>query len=186
MCTPTPVKVSLQEYLALPETTLPHELVEGELHVTAAPSPWHQTVLNRIARSLEDFVEPRNLGGIFRAPVDVILDPRMPLALQPDIVYIRRERIDIVRERIEGAPDLAVEVLSPGTRDYDRTEKSARYAAAGVTEYWLADLESRTIEIRRMNTRPPVTVGIFGITDTLTSPLFPGFTLPVAPILARS
>jgi Uma2 family endonuclease len=186
MRTPTPVKVSLQEYLALPETTLPHELVEGELRVTAAPSPWHQTVLNRIARALEDFVEARNLGGIFRAPVDVILDPRMPLALQPDIVYIRRERIDIVRERIEGAPDLVVEILSPGTRDYDRTEKSARYAAAGVTEYWLADLESRTIEIRRLDRRPPVTMAVFGVTDTLTSPLFPGFTLPVAPIFARS
>jgi len=186
MRTPTPVKVSLQEYLALPETTLPHELVEGELRVTAAPSPWHQTVLNRIARALEDFVEARNLGGIFRAPVDVILDPRIPLALQPDIVYIRRERAEIVRERIEGAPDLVVEILSPGTRDYDRTEKSARYGTAGVAEYWLADFESRTIEIRRLDQRPPVTVAIFGVTDTLTSPLFPGFTLPVAPTFARS
>lgn len=186
MRAPTPVKVTLQEYLALPETTLPHELVEGDLRVTAAPSPWHQTVLNRIARALEDFVEARNLGAIFRAPVDVILDPRIPVALQPDIVYIRRERQDIVRERIEGAPDLVVEILSPGTRDYDRTEKSARYAAAGVTEYWLADLESRTIEIRRLDRRPPVTMAVFGVTDTLTSPLFPGFTLPVAPIFARS
>ena len=186
MRTPTPVKVSLQEYLALPETTLPHELVEGELRVTAAPSPWHQTVLNRIARALEDFVEARNLGGIFRAPVDVILDPRIPLALQPDIIYIRRERKDIVRERIEGAPDLVVEILSPGTRDYDRTEKSARYAAAGVAKYWLADLESRTIEIRRLDQRPPVTVAVLGVTDSLTSPLFPGFTLPVAPVFARS
>lgn len=186
MRTPTPVKVSLQEYLALPETTLPHELVEGELRVTAAPSPWHQTVLNRIARALEDFVEARNLGVIFRALVDVILDPRIPLALQPDIVYIRRERGEIVRERIEGAPDLVVEILSPGTRDYDRTEKSARYAAAGVMEYWLADLESRTIEIRRLDQRPPVTVAVFGVADTLTSPLFPGFTVPVAPIFARS
>jgi Uma2 family endonuclease len=181
-----PVKVSLEEYLALPETTLPHELVEGELRVTAAPSPWHQTVLNRIARALEDFVEARNLGLIYRAPVDVLLDPRMPLALQPDIVYIRRERTGIIRERIEGAPDLVVEILSPGTRDYDRTERSARYAAAGVTEYWLADLEGRTIEIRRLDQRPPVTVAIFGVTDTLTGPLFPGFTLPVAPLFARS
>jgi Uma2 family endonuclease len=180
-----PAKVTLAEYLALPETNIPHELVDGKLRVTAAPSPWHQKVLNRIARALEDFVEPRNLGFVFRAPVDVVLDPAAPLALQPDIVYIRRDRAAIVRERIEGVPDLVVEILSPGTREYDRTEKSARYAAARVTEYWLADLETQTIEIRRLDQGPPVTVAIFTITDSLTSPLFPDFTLPVAPVFTR-
>jgi Uma2 family endonuclease len=185
MATPMPVKVTLEEYLALPETAVPHELVDGELRVSAAPSPWHQTVLNRIARALEDFVEPRKLGLVFRAPVDVILDPGAGLVLQPDIVYIRHDRREIVRERIEGSPDLVVEVLSPGTRDYDRTEKSARYAAAGIPEYWLADLENQTIEIRLLDRRPPVSVAVFGVTDTLISPLLPGLALPVAPVFAR-
>lgn len=185
MFTPTPVKVTLEEYLALPETTLPHDLVDGELRMTAAPSTWHQTVLNRLARPLEDFVESRKLGLVFRAPVDVILDRVAGLVLQPDIIYIRQDRADIVRERIEGAPDLVVEILSPGTRDYDRTEKSARYAAAGVTEYWLADSESGTIEIRRLDQRPPLTIAIFTSSDSLTSPLLPGFALPLAPIFAR-
>ena len=185
MLTPTPVKVTLEEYLALPETTLPHELVDGELRVTAAPSTWHQTVLNRIARALEDFVESRNLGSLFRAPVDVILDPVAGLVLQPDIIYVRHERAEIIRERIEGVPDLVVEILSPGTRDYDRIEKSARYAAAGVTEYWLADSENRTIEVRRLDQRPPVTIAVFTAPDTLTSRLFPGFALPVAPVFTR-
>lgn len=185
MVAPMPEKVTLDEYLSLPETTVPHELVDGELRLPAAPSPWHQTILNRIARALEDFVESRNLGLVFRAPVDVILDSASALVLQPDIIYIRRERGRIVRERIEGAPDLVIEVLSPGTRDYDRTEKSTRYAAAGVTEYWLADLENRTIEIRRLDQRPPVTVAVFTASDTLTSPLLSGFTLPVASVFAR-
>ncbi len=185
MATPLPVKVTLEEYLALPETTVPHELVDGELRVTAAPSPWHQTVLNRIARALEDFVEPRGLGLVFRAPVDVILDPTSALALQPDIVFIAQGRVGIVRERIEGVPNLVIEVLSPGTRDYDRTEKSARYTAAGVTECWLADLEHRTIEIRRLDQRPPVRIAIFTESDILTSPLLPGFALPVALVFAR-
>jgi Uma2 family endonuclease len=185
MFTPTPVKVTLEEYLALPETTLPHELADGELRLPPTPSPWHQTVLNRVSRALEDFVEPRNLGLVFRAPVDVILEPTTPLALQPDIVYITRDHAHIVTDRIEGVPDLVVEVLSPGTRDYDRTEKSARYAAGGVTEYWLADLENQTIEIRRLDQRPLVTVAVFAISDTLTSPLLPGFALPVASVFAR-
>jgi Uma2 family endonuclease len=185
MFTPTPVKVTLGEYLALPETTLPHELVDGELRVTAAPSTWHQTVLNRVARALEDFVEPRKLGLVFRAPVDVILDRVAGLALQPDIIYIRQDRAEIVHERIEGVPDLVVEILSPGTRDYDRTEKSARYAAAGVTEYWLADSDKHTIEIRRLDQRPPVTIAVCTLSDTLTTPLLPGFALPVAPDFAR-
>ncbi|HSB81564.1 MAG TPA: Uma2 family endonuclease [Candidatus Methylomirabilis sp.] len=185
MVTPTPVKVTLEEYLALPETTLPHELVDGDLRLTAAPSTWHQTVLNRLARPLEDFVGSRKLGLVFRAPVDVILDRVAGLVLQPDIIYIRQDRAVIVRERIEGAPDLVVEILSPGTRDYDRTEKSARYAAAGVAEYWLADSENGTIEIRRLDQRPPLTIALFTPPDTLTSPLLPGFVLPLAPIFAR-
>ena len=181
---PVPVSVSLDDYLALPETTTPHELVDGELRVTAAPSPWHQIVLNRIARAPEDFVEAHRLGLILRAPVDVILNQRLPLALQPDIIYVRQDRTEIVRERIEGAPDLVIEVLSPGTRVYDRTEESARYAAAGVTEYWLADLETKTIEVRRLDQRPPVTVDVFTVSGILTSPLLSGFALPVAPIFA--
>lgn len=60
-----------------------------------------------------------------------------------------------------------------------------RFAAAGVTEYWLADLESKTIEIRRLDQRPPVTVAVFAASDTLTSPLLPGFALPIAPVFAR-
>lgn len=185
MFTPTPVKVTIEEYLSLPETTLPHELVDGELRLPSTPSPWHQTVRNRIARALEYFIEAKGLGLVFRAPVDVILDAPTGLVLQPDIVYIRQERAGMVRERIEGAPDLVIEILSPGTRDYDRTEKSRRYARAGVAEYWLADLENQTIEIRRLDQRPPVTLAIFTVSDVLTSPLLPGFALPVASVFAR-
>jgi Uma2 family endonuclease len=185
MFTPTPVKVTLQQYLALPETALPHELVEGELRLTAAPSMWHQTVLNRLARPLEDFVESCKLGFVFRAPVDVILNRAAGLVLQPDIIYIRQDRTVIVRERIEGAPDLVVEILSPGTRDYDCIEKSARYATAGVAEYWLADSEIGAIEIRRLDQRPPLTIAVFTTSDSLTSPLLPGLALPLAPIFTR-
>jgi Uma2 family endonuclease len=183
--TPIPVRVTLEEYLALPETTLPHELVDGELRLPPTPSPWHQTVLNRIANALEDLAEAQSLGLVFRAPVDVILNPSMPLVLQPDIIFIHRGRAEIVRERIEGAPDLVVEVLSPRTRDYDRTEKSVRYAAAGVAEYWLADLETRTIEVRRLDQRPPVTVDVFTVSDTLTSPLLQGFALSIRSVFTQ-
>ena len=115
MSPPTPARVTLEEYLALPETTRPHGLVDGELRATAAPSTWHQTVLNRVARAPEDFVESRTLGLVFRTPVDVTLDPGAGLALQPDISHIRRlDQRPPLTIAVCTAPDTLTSPLLPG------------------------------------------------------------------------
>ena len=66
--------------------------------------------------------------------------------VQPDVIYVRAARSSIVRDRIEGAPDLVVEVLSPGTARRDLGEKLRLYAEAGVGEYWIVDPGLQTFE----------------------------------------
>ncbi|PYN35461.1 MAG: hypothetical protein DMD98_08740, partial [Candidatus Rokuibacteriota bacterium] len=81
-------------------------------------------------------VRAHGLGEVYVAPFDVILDPRTTVV--PDLVFVVRDRLEIVAERgVEGAPDLLVEVLSPGTARRDRVRKLNAYARHGVRHYWL-------------------------------------------------
>jgi Uma2 family endonuclease len=111
--------------------------------VTPAPKVRHQQVLLRLAQVLGDLADRAGDVALF-APVDVVLADHS--VVQPDLVYVRAARAAIVRDRIEGAPDLVVEVLSPGTARRDLGEKLRLYAEVGVAEYWLVDPDARTFE----------------------------------------
>jgi Uma2 family endonuclease len=119
------------------------ELLFGRFHVTPSPISRHQVVVQVLCRHLEHLVEPAG-GIVFQAPLDVVLADHS--VVQPDLVYISAVRLEIVGDRIEGAPDLLVEVLSPGTSHLDRGEKLDLYALSGIQEYWLVDHQSRQIE----------------------------------------
>jgi Uma2 family endonuclease len=94
-------------------------------------------------RTLDDIADES--GGLaVPAPVDVVLADHS--VVQPDVLYISAERREIVGNRIEGPPDLVVEVISPGTIRRDRNEKLALYARSGIREYWLAEAAGRQIE----------------------------------------
>ena len=130
------------DYFALPDEPR-CELLYGRLQVTPAPSVRHQDVVLLVAILLRD--QARRVGGrVVVSPVDVVLAPHS--VVQPDVVYVGAERAGIVRERIERAPDLVVEVLSSGTARRDRGEKLRLYAEAGVGEYWIVDPAARTFE----------------------------------------
>jgi Uma2 family endonuclease len=107
----------LADYLALPDDVAA-ELIDGELYVTPAPSAGHQDVLAALTVHLRPHVESRGLGRLWPAPVDVHLPAGD--VVQPDLVFVRRERLAIVRDAILGVPDLAVEVLSPTRLERDR------------------------------------------------------------------
>jgi len=93
----------------------------------------------RVARLWADHVEPRKLGRVATAPVDVILDRERALVLQPDVLFVSTERLSIIRDQVWGAPDLVAEILSHSTLDRDRGEKLAWYRQYGVRECWLVD-----------------------------------------------
>jgi Uma2 family endonuclease len=134
------------EFARLPDDGNRYEVIGGELHVTPAPTTLHQKIVTRIARTLEEFAELHGLGEVFVGPVDVLFAEGD--YLEPDLVFVRRERLDVVSDRgLEGAPDLVVEVLSPTTASRDRRLKRERYAHFGVPEYWIVDPVARRIEV---------------------------------------
>jgi Uma2 family endonuclease len=123
------------DYLALPDEPR-CELLYGRLLVTPAPNVRHQLVAGRILRLLLDLAD-REGGIAVTSPVDVVLADHS--VVQPDVIYVSAARRAIVRQRVEGAPDLVVEIPSPGTARRDRGEKLRLYAEAGVAEYWVVD-----------------------------------------------
>ncbi len=129
-------QLTYEDYCQLPPDGRRYQLVEGELFVTPAPATAHQRVSRNLEFVLIGHVKEHKLGVIYDAPIDVILDNQT--VVQPDILFVSRERIELVSDRgIEGAPDLVVEILSPRTQKIDRTTKLRVYARAGVQHIWL-------------------------------------------------
>lgn len=123
----------------LPDDTNRYEILDGALLVTPSPVPGHQVVVFGLYEQLRRAC-PAQLR-VLGAPLDVIFGERD--VLQPDLLVIRRELIGA--QRLLGGPELAVEVLSPGTRRADRTLKLERYERAGTPSYWLADPDELTL-----------------------------------------
>ena len=120
-------RLSTDEYFRTAETVLPQELIHGIVREAPAPTPGHQSVVGQFFLALAEYVRQHDAGGIWLAPIDVVLDRQQPLVVQPDIVFVARHRLHIVTDRVWGAPDLVVEVLSPSSAD-----RQARRAARMV------------------------------------------------------
>jgi len=134
------------DYAALPDDGNRYEIIAGVLYMTPAPSTGHQITSNIIATLLTIHVQFAGHGKVLTAPVDVELTP--DTVVQPDIVVILSANLHrITPSRIIGAPDLVVEILSPGTAGYDRREQQDAYARAGVGEYWIVDPGAQTVEL---------------------------------------
>ena len=102
---------------------------------------------------------------------------------QPDIVFISNERLGIIHsDGIHGAPDLVIEVLSPGTERIDRTLKSERYEMFDVSEYWQANPIAKTILVLRARDGVFERVGLFTEGMTLETPLLPGLRVDVSEV----
>ncbi|MBI4443603.1 MAG: Uma2 family endonuclease [Acidobacteria bacterium] len=165
-------------YCLLPDDGKQYEVIDGELFITPAPKPRHQKIVLRLAKELSDFVMKNSLGEVFVAPVDVILDQYT--VLEPDVLFIRQHRLEIVKEEaIEGAPDLVVEVLSPSTFYKDLRKKMTAYSQFGVQEYWIADSETQTIEIYTRRDDKLQLAQKFSSGETVASALLPGLRLAV-------
>jgi Uma2 family endonuclease len=137
---------TLEEVLALPDDGNRYELVDGELLVSPSPRPLHQTAVLRLAPVLDRYVLEHRLGCVFASPAD--LDLRSGQRVQPDIFVADRVDGGRVGEWTDvGIPLLVVEVLSPGTADYDRVKKRRRYQRSGVPRYWIVDLDARQVEV---------------------------------------
>ena len=140
-------KLGYEDYARIPDEGKRHEILDGELYVTPAPTPLHQSLSKRLQRRLEDHFEGRGLGEVFDAPIDMILGQHD--IAQPDILVVA-DPVQISGRGIEGAPLLIVEVLSPSTRAQDRGIKLRRYATLGVAHYWILDPDGESLECLRL------------------------------------
>lgn len=119
------------------------ELIFGRFYLSPSPSRLHQIVLIALLRLLDDVALEAG-GSAYVAPLDVHLADHS--VVQPDLLYVSAARRGILQERVEGSPDLAVEILSPGTARRDRVQKLSLYAESDVREYWIVDPLERQIE----------------------------------------
>jgi Uma2 family endonuclease len=130
-------RITVEEYLALPEQQSPQELVWGVVREPPAPFVNHQATVGRIYSLLDAHVRAHGLGAVYVSPLDVVLDAERGLVVQPDVVLVTKNRMDIVRDQVWGPPDLVVEVASRKTIWRDRTTKLGWYRRYGVRECWL-------------------------------------------------
>jgi Uma2 family endonuclease len=160
-----------------------HELIDGELFVTPAPIPLHQLVSMELSGSLWIVVRAKNLGRLMTAPIDVYLSPHDLVV--PDLAFVSHARLNIIGpKRIDGPPDLIVEILSPSTRRRDLTRKRDLYERHGVQEYWIADPVARTLTVHTLcDGRYEATTWSRVI---LRSSLLPGLELDVAALFANA
>ncbi len=167
------VKFTYSDLLSAPEDGKRYEIFEGELIVSTSPGEKHQRIVINLVGIFLPYVKSQNPGRIYTAPFDVYFDDET--VVEPDIIFISKDRNVIIEEkRINGAPDLIVEILSSGTEARDRGFKFRRYEKEGVKEYWIVDPENRTIEIYTLKKSRYELVKKFEGADIVISPLFKG------------
>jgi Uma2 family endonuclease len=138
-----PPRTMMEVFKSLPEGTLV-QLIENNLVMSPSPKDLHQEILGELAFQLTSHVRNQNLGKVRFAPYDVYLD--MKNAFQPDLIFISNENLYKIQENgLHGAPDLVIEVLSPGTAKYDKGKKKTVYERCGVKEYWVVDPAAKAV-----------------------------------------
>ncbi len=143
---------TLDDYYALPDEQRV-ELIDGAFYDMATPSFLHQIILGQLLRLFSDCAEQHGLPcEVIAAPCDVRLDRDNYTMVQPDLLVICSPQDYLHMKLLEGAPDLAVEILSPSTRSRDMILKLYKYEKAGVREYWVVDPEHRTVTVHFFDT----------------------------------
>ena len=177
---PTPgVKLTYDDFLLFPDDGQRHELIDGEHYVTPSPRISHQAIVGNLHFAIRQYLEHSPMGQVFLSPLDVVFSDFD--VVEPDLLYVSAARCREVLtvQNVRGAPDLVVEVGSPGTRRRDETIKRRLYERGGVAEYWIVDPELEVVRVYRREedgyARPRELSREAG--DVLTSSLFPGLEL---------
>lgn len=147
-----------------------------------SPTTDHQSLVTVLSRYMQNSCHPN--GRVYLSPIDVYFDEGN--CVQPDLVFILNENVAIVKKaRIEGAPDLVAEVLSPRTSKNDKVRKKALYERAGVKEYWLIDPVHRTIDQWLLTDGKYHLAATYVEDDIVTSPLFACVSIEMNALFAQ-
>ncbi len=157
-----------------------YEIIEGEVFVSTAPRFIHQLLIIRIAGALRDYLKQNPIGEVLPTP-GVILSKKD--AVIPDVIFISRERLNqfLLEDKIQGAPELVIEILLPGKANVerDRVTKLKLYSRFPVEEYWVVNPMKKQIEVFRAAPNGLRLIQTLGERETLTSPLFSNFSLQI-------
>jgi Uma2 family endonuclease len=177
----TKAPVTADQFFQLPETNQFVELLDGEIIMSPSPIPDHQDVVGNSYVVLKQAAKQRG-GRAFIAPLDVQFDElNVP---QPDAIYLAPDSRCVVEEkRLVGAPDLLVEVVSPGSTKRDRSDKFLLYERYGVREYWIIDPRDQLVEVWQWKEGRFSLLGVFGPEETFESSLVGG--VEVAALFAK-
>jgi Uma2 family endonuclease len=178
------VKLTYDDFVLFPDDGKRHELIDGEHYVTPSPNNRHQRVSFNLTMLIGGWLETHPIGRLYYAPFDVVFS-RFDV-VEPDLLYMSKERaVEVLTDaNVQGAPELVIEIGSPGTRKRDETIKRTLYERAGVQEYWIVDPDIDVVRIyRRAGKRfaPPVARSRES-GDVITTSLLPGLELPLARI----
>lgn len=180
------MKLTYDDFVLFPDDGKRHELIGGEHYVSPSPVTRHQAIVQNVNFRISAYLEVHPLGYVFGVPLDVVFTPFD--VVEPDIQYLSHARATQVlsEKHLTGAPELVVEVLSPGTRKRDETLKKKLYEREGVREYWTIDPDVEIVRIYR------ATAGRYAETielrlerdEVITTPLLPDFALPLRTVFA--
>ena len=168
---------------AFPDDGQLYELIEGELFVSCAPGLPHQLVLINLAGELVIYLKQNPIGIVVTGPGAVFSNYD---AVVPDLAFVSHSRLDsiVANKRFIAAPDLVVEIISPGSENRARDLKAKRrlYGKYGVQEYWVVDGEDRSVLIFRLQHTGLEEVSMLRQDDEITSPLLPGLVLKLSDV----
>lgn len=177
--------VTTDQYFRMPETRLPQELVFGLLRDAPAPTPGHQAVVGRLHVALSSHLGRHASGRVWLSPIDVVLDRTRHLVVQPDLIVLTHARLHLVTDRVWGAPDLVIEVMSPRPRIGTLQERLDWFAEYGVRECWLVHHLSGQVEVRQFWSGK-TTERLFEKDEPLHSHVLPAFSASLNSILGET
>lgn len=172
--------MTAEELMRLPDDGLQHELIKGELLTMPPPNPEHGLVMNNVAFLLTAYVRPNHLGKVITGDAGFKLESDPDTVLGPDVAFIRHERIaGISTQYFAGAPDLVVEILSPGDRRGKVESKANMWLDAGAVAVWLVNPKTRTVAVRKTDGEKK----LLTVEDEINGDdIIPGFRCRVAEI----
>jgi Uma2 family endonuclease len=168
--------ITRADYEKMPEGPPYFQVIEGDLIMSPSPKTFHQYITGNIHTMLASYLKRRPIGIVILAPLDVFLtDVNI---YQPDVMMILKQRASIITDHgLEGAPNLAVEILSSSTGRFDKGAKRKVYSRTGVEELWLIDPEAKTIQFFDFAKDAENPAATYDIKSVFNSRLLPGLRI---------
>ncbi|MBL7813960.1 MAG: Uma2 family endonuclease [Saprospiraceae bacterium] len=176
-----PKLLTYDDYVKLtPPDSGNYELHNGKILFMATPNATHQTISMNLSAHIWQYIRPRQLGKVLAAPMDTVFTQHD--VLQPDLLFVSKEREDIIQKVVQGVPDLVVEIKSQGNSSAEMSYKKYIYESTGVREYWYILPEKQQVIQYENIDNELIRIKVLEIDDTLKSIVIEGFELAIKDI----